>query len=300
LLYQYALVLPCNPLLESCQLNRFSGNARLFALDIDGTLLSRKRELSAATEEAIGYVTGRGALVTVCTGRSLSSAEPVIGDLRLNAPYVLNNGALIYDRAKNRARYLRHLTRQTAKASIQLFRRLGIYPIVYGPLPEVRYFYYDRFDSQNRSFIDYIEQNAGRAFQIDDVLTVLNQQITCVTCDDRVSRIMKLEETIRHRLPNAQVTLEYSPWDLRHCHVSIMPAGVSKGDGLRRLCRLLGIRLGDVIAVGDNLNDLEMLSVAGLGVAMGNSPPEVKKRADYVTDSVEEDGVARVIERFAV
>ncbi len=64
------------------------------------------------------------------------------------------------------------------------------------------------------------------------------------------------------------------------------------------LATLLGIDLSEVMAVGDNLNDLEMLAVAGLGVAMGNGAPETRERADYVTTSVDEDGVARAIERF--
>ena len=77
-----------------------------------------------------------------------------------------------------------------------------------------------------------------------------------------------------------------------------MPAGVTKGNGLRQLSLLLGIELAEVIAIGDNLNDLEMLTVAGLGVAMGNGTPEVKEQANYITTSVDEEGVARVIERY--
>jgi hydroxymethylpyrimidine pyrophosphatase-like HAD family hydrolase len=80
--------------------------------------------------------------------------------------------------------------------------------------------------------------------------------------------------------------------------VTITPRGVSKGSGLRELTRLLGIHLSETIAVGDNLNDLDMLSTAGLGVVMENATPEAKAQADYVTGSNNEDGVAQVIERF--
>ena len=77
-----------------------------------------------------------------------------------------------------------------------------------------------------------------------------------------------------------------------------MPAGVTKGNCLRQLSLQLGIELAEVIAIGDNLHDLEMLTVAGLGVAMGNGTPEVKEQANYITTSVDEEGVARVIERY--
>jgi hypothetical protein len=119
-----------------------------------------------------------------------------------------------------------------------------------------------------------------------------------VAITDRIVRIQNLAPTIRSQLPDANITLEVSPMDRAYCHVTITPRGVSKGNGLRELAMLLGIHLSETIAVGDNLNDLDMLSTAGLGVAMGNATPEAKAQADYVTGSNNEDGVAQVIERF--
>lgn len=271
---------------------------RLIALDIDGTLLNSRRELTDATVDAVQHAVDRGVYVTVCTGRSLSSALSVVKRLSLNAPYVLNNGSLIYDVPLNRARYIRHLPRNIAKDSINIFRSLGFNPIVYGPLPEVRYFYYDALDPDNQSFIDYATQNAHRVHLVDDVSDFIFQDVTCVSCDDHIERIKAKESCIKQQLPDTEVTLEISPWDHRYCHITVMPNGVTKGNGLRKLSLLLGIELTEVMAVGDNLNDLEMLAVAGLGVAMGNSAPKVKEQADYITTSVDEEGVARVIERY--
>ena len=271
---------------------------RLIALDIDGTLLNTRRELSDATVDAVRHATGRGVHVTVCTGRSLPSAVSAVESLPLNAPYVLNNGAMIYDVPLHRARYVRHLSSQLALDAVRLFRGLRFHPIVYGSLPEVRYFYYDGCDPENRSFIDYAARNADRIHRVDDVCDFLRQDVTSVSCDESIERIKERDTYLRERLPGAQVTLEISPWDPRYCHVTVMPSGVSKGDGLRRLAQLLGIGLCEVMAVGDNLNDLEMLDAAGLGVAMGNAEPETRARADYVTASVDDEGVARAIERF--
>ncbi len=271
---------------------------RLIALDIDGTLLTSRREMTDATVDAVRHAADRGVLVTVCTGRSLPSATAAVPRLTLNAPFVLNNGALIYDVPINRARYTRHLPKHLAGDSVRLFRSLGFHPIVYGPLPEVRYFYYDSFDPDNHSFIYYAAQHADRVHQVEDVFDFLRQDVTCVTIAERVERVRSRESHIRAQLPDTDVVFEISPWDRRYCIVTVMPAGVSKGGGLRRLASLLGIDLSDVMAVGDNLNDLEMLSVAGMGVAMANGTPEVLARADYVTASVDDEGVARVIERF--
>ncbi len=271
---------------------------RLIALDIDGTLLNSRQELTHGTADAIRHAVSRGILVTVCTGRSLPSAASAVEGLTLNAPFVLNNGAMIYDVPRRRARYIRHLPTKIARDSVKLFRSLRFHPIVYGSLPEVRYFYYDGFDPENRSFIDYAAQNAERVHRVQDVCDFLRQEVTCISCNERIERIRECETCMREQLPDAQVTLEISPWDPRYGHVTVMPAGVSKGDGLGRLALMLGIDLAEVMAVGDNLNDLEMLDVAGLGVAMGNAAPETRARADYITTSVEDDGVARAIERF--
>ncbi len=271
---------------------------RLLTLDIDGTLLDGRREMSDATVEAVRHAAGRGVRVTVCTGRSLPSAEEAVGLLPLNAPYVLNNGAMIYDASVRRARYLRNLPSRLAMDAVRVFRGIGFHPIVYGPLPEVQYFYYDAFDPDNHAFIDYAEQNADRVHRVDDVCAFLRQDVACITVAERNERVESWKSHIRTQLRDAGVVFEISPWDPGYHVITVMPAGVSKGDGLRRLARLLGIGLSEVMAVGDNLNDLDMIDVAGLGVAMGNGPPEVRDRADHVTASVEDEGVARAIERF--
>lgn len=271
---------------------------RLIALDIDGTLLDGSGEMSDATVDAVRYAIDSGVQVTVSTGRSLPSAADAVRHLPLNAPYVLNNGAMIYDVPKHRARYLRHLPSHVALEAVRVFRNIGFHPIVYGPLPEVGYFYYDAFDPDNQSFVDYAEQNADRVHRVDDVCDYLRQDVTCITVAERNERVRSRESHIRAQLPDAEVVFEISPWDRSYSVVTVMPSGVTKGDGLRRLALLLGIGLSEVMAVGDNLNDLEMLDVAGLGVAMGNGTPEIRARADYVTASVDDEGVARAIERF--
>jgi len=271
---------------------------RLLALDIDGTLLNDNRHVTDASIAAIQRAVDAGVYVTLCTGRSISTAAHVARRLPLNAPLVLNGGALIYDSLRRRALYIRNLSKSVALHAVHQLRNLVCYPIVYAPLPESQYFYYDDYDPHNASFRQYIENNTGRAHMVEDVTHFLWHDAAMVAITDRVARIQDLAPSICNQLRKTTITLEVSPIDRAYCHVTVTPPGISKGNGLRELSILSGVDLSETIAVGDNLNDLDMLSTAGLGVAMGNATPEAKAQADYVTGSNNEDGVAQVIERF--
>ncbi|MBM3263949.1 MAG: HAD family phosphatase [candidate division Zixibacteria bacterium] len=271
---------------------------RLLALDIDGTLITDDRRITPRTVSAIHAVMRQGVHVTLCTGRSISTSAPIVAHLPLNAPLVLNGGALIHQTHPPRALYLRNLNKTMALKAVDRLRSLGCHPVVYSPLPESRHFYYDHPNPENRAFREYIARNPGRAQQVSDVAEAVYGDTALVAISDLAPRIRALAPVVQNLLPETTVTLEISPIDRAYCHLTLTPTGVSKGGALRELALLLGVGLSDVVAIGDNLNDLDMLKVAGLGVAMGNATPETKAHAGYTTDSNNEDGVAKFIERF--
>lgn len=271
---------------------------RLLAIDIDGTLLNSDRKIADSTLSAICAAMERGVRVTLCTGRSMPSAVHIMDRLSLNTPVILNGGALIFDSHRRRSLYMRNLPRRVAEDAVHQLRSLSCYPIIYSPLPESQYFYYDVFDPANPDFQQYVDKNSGRAHRVDDVLEAIWGDPAMVAFTDRTDKIRALEPELVSRLPETTVTLEISPGNQTYCHVTLPPRGVSKGSGLRELACLLGIDLAETIAIGDNLNDLDMMQTAGLGVAMGNATPETKARADYVTASNNDDGIAKVIDRF--
>lgn len=271
---------------------------RLLALDIDGTLVTDDRVVTERTITAIGLAVKKGVLVTLCTGRSLSTSRPVAEQIHLNAPLILNGGALLYDTSQSKALYAHNLGKALALEAVCQLRAVQCHPIVYSPLPDCRYFYYDHPNPENPSFQEYLRRNPERARLIPDVKAALIEDAAYVVVTDRDERIRSLAPAVERGLPETTITLEVSPINRAYCHLTVAPYGISKGSGLRALARLLGISLCDTIAVGDNLNDLDLLDTAGLGVAMGNARPETKAHADYVTASNNEDGVAEVIERF--
>ena len=271
---------------------------RLIALDIDGTLLNSRQELTHGTADAIRHAVSRGILVTVCTGRSLPSAASAVEGLTLNAPFVLNNGAMIYDVPRRRPGTSGICRRKSHAIPSNCFEACGSIPSYTAHCPKCATSTTTVSIPRTVPSSTTPRRTPSVFHRVQDVCDFLRQEVTCISCNERIERIRECETCMREQLPDAQVTLEISPWDPRYGHVTVMPAGVSKGDGLGRLALMLGIDLAEVMAVGDNLNDLEMLDVAGLGVAMGNAAPETRARADYITTSVEDDGVARAIERF--
>jgi len=274
---------------------------RLIAIDIDGTLLNDHKEVTEGNRTAIAAAMNRGIYVTLCTGRGVLTASRIKYEVPdLNAPLILNGGALISDIPRGRFLYVRNLPQCVAVDAVNQLRDVACFPLVYAPLPESQYFYYDRMDPANEAFREYVDKNPGRAHRVEDVLATISADPAMVATTDRVERIRDLEPMFKSRMPETTVTLEVSPIDRQYCHVTLTPRGVSKGTGLRELASILGIDMSETLAIGDNLNDLDMLTSAGLGVAMGNATPEAKERADHITASNNEDGVARVIEQFAI
>lgn len=271
---------------------------RLLALDIDGTLITDDRVVTEKTAHAISLAVQKGVWVTLCTGRSISTSRPVAEKVHLNAPLILNGGALLYDTLHSTSLYACNLGMALALEAVRQLRAVQCHPIVYSPLPDCRYFYYDHPNLENAAFREYVSRNPERACLIQDVTQALDEDAAYVVVTDRDERIRSLAPTLEKRLPDTRITLEVSPINRDYCHLTVAPYGISKGSGLRELARRLGVDLSDTIAVGDNLNDLDLLDTAGLGVAMGNAMPETKAHADYVTASNNEDGVAEVIERF--
>jgi Cof subfamily protein (haloacid dehalogenase superfamily) len=126
---------------------------------------------------------------------------------------------------------------------------------------------------------------------LDDLLETDPHKILIIGAHDRVEA---LQQAVRAaRLPAHDVQSE-------PVYLEILPPGVSKGTALSAMLEALGIGAADTIAVGDNWNDVEMLEVAGLGVAMGSAPAGVRARADHVCGTAEEEGVREVIERFVL
>lgn len=278
---------------------------RLLVFDIDGTLLRDDRSLPRAVAEAVALAKSRGFGVTLATGRELSEAEPVIRRIRPNVPLVCCNGAVVYDPNTRRVLWEAPISRDTA---LRLARRLdelgwphglcGRDAIVVGrrharrlqlgPWRRVRNWegltYYARWLWEWRRHV-----NLEVVPDLPRFLETWDQPVMNFFVWEPAPRVT------RHLGPLAD-DLHVDPVNPRSAH--IMAPGVDKGTGVGVLARLLGVRMDDVVACGDQYNDLSMLRRAGLPVAVENAPPEVKRRADWVVPSNRENGAAVLIHRL--
>lgn len=273
---------------------------RLIALDIDGTLLDSRWQLSEANRAAIEKAARRGIEVALVTGRRYDFAMPVAQKLDSPLIMIVNNGALI--RSKEGQTHLRHLLpRSTAEKVLHLTRpwREGAAVIfdrprenqlmleTLDPDDSLRYAYYSR----NKEFI-------GIAKPLESSLT---EDPIQVMLSGNVDPMREAEAVLRGAAFAEEFALAVTCYDSKDFSmIDVINPVCSKGSSLKEWAALRGVAREEVMAIGDNHNDLEMLSFAGIPVVMGNGVPELKNFGWHETGTNDESGVAAAIEHFAL
>ncbi len=260
--------------------------ARLLALDVDGTLLTSAETLSPRTRAVLHRAEADGWHVVVVTGRPLSVALPVVHDLGLGEYVVASNGATIAFVANGVILHQASLPGALVAVAIDRARRAvpGLGCAVSTP----RGF----FREPGFGAVAPLSEAEGEL--VDDARPHPDESVQSAVLFATHLDAWVLQDLIAAVAPPG---IAVSPSGLRAC-VELTAPGIHKASGLARLCELVGVARGDVVAFGDGFNDHEMLAWAGLGVAMGNAHSETKAVADEVTASNDDDGVALVVERL--
>jgi hypothetical protein len=274
---------------------------RLLSLDIDGTLLDSDGHLPAANRTAIARALDAGVEVTLATGRRYDFARPVFEALPGPLTLILSNGAVVKnDRGVTEMRHL--LPRETARhvlgrtlahrdTAAVVFDRTRDRQVVFEQV-DFEHPRHGRFFKANRDFI--AEQRPLEDALTDDPIQVM---FTGGCAEMRALFASLRAAAASPGVPDFSVALtEYLHRDFSL--VDVIRAGCSKGSTLRDWAYAKGYEAAEVMAIGDNLNDLEMLEFAGCPVVMGNGLEELKSRDWPVTATNDEAGVARAIETF--
>ena len=250
---------------------------------MDATLLNRDHKVSERNREAIEYFISEGGRFTVATGRMVAAVRAYFSQMRINAPALLHNGAKIYDFEKDVPLFEKFIEEPRKNA----IRR------VHDELPEIGLEVY----SEEKVYI-YRECSETERFKTRsyDVTYSLPEKvwrkpwIKALLIGER-ELLDKYEPVYRREYDNGYCVRSGS------MYLDVVANGVSKGKALTRLTELLGIERGNVFAVGDNMNDIDMLLAAGNAFAVENAEPAVKAAAGRMVPSCDESAVAYIIEK---
>ena len=261
---------------------------KLIAVDMDGTLLDSNNQISPRTVDAIKLAMDKGVVFTLSTGRPLQGVQKYIDQLGLNCPVITYNGAVVAHSITGEIIFNQIMDAAEAKLVYNQAKKRGTMFVVWSK----NQLYVSEF-GEKADF--YQDVTATKAQLLTDFDAVLAQGITKILWfDDVETTDLWAAEMKAENMQHTTVTKS------RAYFLEFFSNKTSKAVAMEKLGEYYGIDKSEMIAVGDQTNDLPMIEYAGLGVAMGNAVDSVKAAADYITDTNNNDGVAKVIENFVI
>lgn len=260
---------------------------RLIAIDLDGTTLTNNKTILGRTKRVIERVRELGHEVVIATGRPPRSSVNYHRELGLTTPLVNFNGALIHDPFNPQDDIHFPMDREVALDIVEVCRRFDVDNV----MVEIKDSYYTQQVDELINFLGDGSPPTG----VGPIESYLLEHPTSILIRTSKEKIQPLREEL-NRGYKGLVAHRY--WSAPYHVIEVVKAVVSKATGLEIVCNLLDIPRENVIAFGDEDNDMEMIQWAGLGVAMGNANPLLKNVANRVTDTNENHGISIVLEEL--
>jgi Cof subfamily protein (haloacid dehalogenase superfamily) len=260
------------------------------ATDMDDTLLRDDWTISERTVKAIQQARKQGVYVTIATGRMPASVSPYAKQLGIEVPVITYNGALVQEVLSGKVLYRKVIPIETVLNIINWLLPQDIHFQVYFK----DQIFVEKMNDWSREYeratrVPVVEAN------LCELLAHEKEGVEKILLFGEPEILQGWEEKIDLRYEGQVRTTKSKAYFLELIHPE-----VNKGAALSSLAERLGINQKEVLAVGDSLNDLEMIQYAGIGVAMGNGRQEVKEAANVVTSSNQDDGVAQAIEKYVL
>ena len=273
---------------------------RLIALDIDGTLLDDRSQIPESNRKAIAEASARGIEVALVTGRRYDFAIPIARQLPCPITMIVNNGAMV--KSSNGVTQLRHLlSREVALRVIELTPQFRDLASVCFDRPCENQLVFERIPWDDPTRRGYLDRNLEFLAEVSPLQNCLTEDPIQVMFTGATSLLREAAACLE-RLPiSSDYSLAVTFYDDRNFGlVDVISHGCSKGATLAEWVTRRGWSREDVMAIGDNHNDLEMLQYAGLPIVMGNSVPELKSLGWHETLTNDQGGVAAAIETYAL
>ena len=269
---------------------------RLLAVDIDGTLTDPNYQISARNIAALRSAHEAGVQIVLATGRRHDYAMPVAREIGVPMLLISSNGALVRS-SVGETFYTDRLPARTATELIQYMGDFRGHAVLTFDREGKGALVLERFEDLNRSISRWLELNAPFIEYISPLENSLTEDpIQAMYCS-KLTRMEELERHLNQAGFLSQISVLKTQYDHRDlCILDILNRNCSKGHALRRWAENQGISREQIMAIGDNYNDLEMLEFAGLPFVMGNASQDMKQSGWKVTGSNAEHGVAQALE----
>ena len=265
---------------------------KLLVVDVDGTLLGRDGSISAEDRQALAKARQSGIWVSLSTGRAAQSCLPIIDQLSLDGYHIFFDGALVSSPDLGEEVYAEPLDSGVVREAVEFVHRNDVYLELYSA---TRFFVeretwatkiHREFFNLEPTVVDFTDLWNKETIIKGGLVTSSPQEIAKARSFYlQFDRSLKFSRARSPAFPGVEFT-------------NVLAPEVSKGKALEALASHLGLSMSEVAAIGDGVNDISLLSVAGLAFAMQNAPDEVKAVAHYVTLDVDHSGLAAAVNRF--
>ncbi len=288
---------------------------KLMAIDLDGTLLNSYGEVSAETREALLKAKEQGTEVVLASGRPISSTESLALELGVDNYLISGNGAVVYDIKKQEVIYDRFLTKQQVLKIAKLCEENSFFYNVYTEDEVIA-------SSLNYNILFYHKENVKKIEErrthinvVQNIAEYIEQSgkekfLKITVCDESQfifnSIMKKLREIngidvleVAH-MSKKKIKQGTEDVNIQYYYTEITNQNVNKWTAIEFLLKKLNIDKSEVIAIGDNINDKEMIENANLGVVMGNSNPKMKEIGNVIVADNNSDGVCEAIRKYVL
>ncbi|PEI97250.1 Cof-type HAD-IIB family hydrolase [Bacillus pseudomycoides] len=264
---------------------------KMIVLDLDDTLLRDDHTISERTKQTLMTAQEQGVKVVLASGRPTFGMRHIAKELRLEeyGSFILSfNGAKIINCKTDKELFSSTLSPEIVHSLYEISKTEDVWIHTYiGD---------DIVTEENNPYTEIEGQLTGMPIiQVDSFTAAVQEPVVKVLMNKEAERLVEVEKKLQEQLEGKLSVMRSKPFFLEFTE-----AGVTKGTSLNQLIQKLGIKREEVIAMGDSYNDQTMIEFAGLGVAMGNAPDDIKEIANYVTDTNMNDGVAKVVEKFVL
>ena len=288
---------------------------KLITIDLDGTLLNRYGEVTEYTKDIIKKTTNKGVLVVLASGRISESVLTIAKEIGADKYYISGNGSVLYDMQKDEILYENYLTKEKVLEIIELCDKNSIYYNIYTENAvlakslnyNVAFYNYEntKKSSDKKTDINIVEDMYNYIKNSN-----LNKFLKITICDEnkivfssilrKIKNISDIDIIEVSHMSQKKIKTGTKEVEVGYFYTEVSSKNVDKWFAIEKVMELENIKKEEVMALGDNNNDIVMIKNAGLGVAMGHSNEQVKKVADYITVDNNEDGVAKAIERYVL